>query len=299
MELKGIKLISGFALNSNQPLDSRAIVSSISELSSLVTEDIAYIGMIVYVNSNDDKKGLYVYNGESWKPVATSASQGDIEIPEVDLTGYATEQYVKDEIAKIDYLPISGGNVNGSLSAYNFSTDGTVSANEVSAFMFKSDNTEAALQVGHSNEVSFGSNGDTIYLGYENRLGTSGAVSKYNFGCSNGQAGAMGGTIYCGEVYVDNGTTKVAREHSHPYLKTDTSGEQGVLGVINAAGFKGNSFSSKTKGTDGACIVANTSGTALLYGASAATAAYEIATKKDIQDLIEIDSTGTKLIINI
>jgi hypothetical protein len=65
MELKGIKLISGFALNSNQPLDSRAIVSSISELSSLVTEDIAYIGMIVYVNSDDDKKGLYVYNGES------------------------------------------------------------------------------------------------------------------------------------------------------------------------------------------------------------------------------------------
>jgi hypothetical protein len=35
--------------------------------------------------------------------VATSTTTGDIEIPEVDLTGYATEQYVKDEIAKIDF----------------------------------------------------------------------------------------------------------------------------------------------------------------------------------------------------
>jgi hypothetical protein len=35
--------------------------------------------------------------------VATSTTTGDIEIPEVDLTGYATEQYVKDEISKIDF----------------------------------------------------------------------------------------------------------------------------------------------------------------------------------------------------
>lgn len=139
MELKGIKLISGFALNSNQPLDSRAIVSSISELSSLVTEDIAYVGMIVYVNSDDDKKGLYVYNGESWKPVATSSSIGDIsldgyatkdyvndaianiDIPKVDLSDYAkkSELFSKDYndlINKPDYLPLSGGNLTGALT---------------------------------------------------------------------------------------------------------------------------------------------------------------------------------------
>lgn len=97
--LDGISIISGFALNSPAPMDSRTIVSNLAELDP----DYIYTGLVVYVNSQDDTKGLYVYNGESWKPVATSTTTGDIEIPEVDLTGYATEQYVKDEIAKIDF----------------------------------------------------------------------------------------------------------------------------------------------------------------------------------------------------
>jgi hypothetical protein len=190
--------------------------------------------------------------------------------------------------------------VTGNITANSISAN-SISSEVLKGVIFKSDDTAAALKFSDNNEINFGSNGDTLFLGYDaTRISAdNGAVGNYRFGNSTGSTGMMAGKIYCGEVYVDNGTTKVAREHSHPYLKTDTSDEQSVLGLINAAGFKGNSFSSKTKGTDGACIVANTSGTALLYGASAATAAYEIATKKDIQDLIEIDSTGTKLIINI
>jgi hypothetical protein len=59
--LDGISIISGFALNSPAPMDSRTIVSNLAELDP----DYIYTGLVVYVNSNDDTKGLYVYNGES------------------------------------------------------------------------------------------------------------------------------------------------------------------------------------------------------------------------------------------
>ena len=476
LKLNGIPKNGGFLLSNKGPIDVRTVVTEYSHLSDLISGNRGYVGMLVYVNSNDNNKGLYICesitDGGSWKPVATSSSTGDIslegyatekyvdeaieniDIPEVDLGGYSkidhTHTYkpsfsksiyhdaggthavnfltvdyssydgnkgtyfkldatcchgngvsyqfleeivagvtstgnvslainkscqqecssfdgrssyygdvfaVKDETNKKvhfyilggqwcnslytdltpigsatiegvtqhtgymsscpyatvqngekiwalgcgntchDYLPLSGGNIEGPLSARSFSTDGTVSANMLSASIFKSDETEAALQFSHSNEVNFGSNGDTIYLGYQNRLSTTGAVSKYNFGCSNGDSGARGGTIYCGDVYVDNGTTKVSREHSHPYLKTDTSGEQSVLGVINAAGFKGNSFSSPSKGTSGPCLTTSENG--IYYGKTAATATSEIATKADIESLIEISDDGKTLTINI
>lgn len=102
LTISGIEKLGPYCPPFKRPLDARLLVTEYNHLTDLVSDYGAYPGMIVYVNSTDDKKGLYVYNGESWKPVATSASQGDIEIPEVDLTGYATESYVNEAINNID-----------------------------------------------------------------------------------------------------------------------------------------------------------------------------------------------------
>ena len=65
MDLNGIKLISGFALKSKQPLDARAVAASKNDIINNLT-DIAYDGMIVYAAN---EKEYYKYNpDEGWKP---------------------------------------------------------------------------------------------------------------------------------------------------------------------------------------------------------------------------------------
>ncbi len=64
MSLTGIKLISGFALESGQPLDARITVSTEADRDALSTDGIAYPGMIVYV---EEKSSHYTYDGASWK----------------------------------------------------------------------------------------------------------------------------------------------------------------------------------------------------------------------------------------
>ena len=56
MQINGISILSGFALNSKKPLDSRTVVDNYSNLSELVNAGAAYVGMMVYVNSTDEQK---------------------------------------------------------------------------------------------------------------------------------------------------------------------------------------------------------------------------------------------------
>ena len=72
------------------------------------------------------------------------------------------------------------------------------------ATSFKSDGSVAAMSITNGNEMSFASSSDTMYIGYNNRLGSTNKVSKYHFGCHDG-TNISKGTIYCGSV-VENGT---------------------------------------------------------------------------------------------
>ena len=87
----------------------------------------------------------------------------------------------------------------------------------VTAPQFKSDNTEAGMYFGENNELDFGSNSNVLYIGYRNRLNTSGTISNYYFGNGTGPDGQTAGKIYCGELF-ENGTTL-----STKYVTTGTT----------------------------------------------------------------------------
>ena len=79
-------------------------------------------------------------------------------------------------------------------------------------------NGTVGIKVSDSNEVSFMSNSNYIYFGYDNRMGSSVAVDTYKFGKHSGSANSVSGTIECGTV-IEGGTAlsrKYARiSHSH------------------------------------------------------------------------------------
>lgn len=102
LDLSGISKLGGYLLSNEGPLDVRTVVTEKAHLTELVTGRIAYPGMIVYVNSADADKGLYVCDSNTgdgvWKPIPTHTAVGDIVLP--SLTGYAKEVYVDSKIAE-------------------------------------------------------------------------------------------------------------------------------------------------------------------------------------------------------
>ena len=64
MNLSGLKLMAGFALESSQPIDARIVVANTTERDELVTSNVVYPGMVVYVEA--DKKH-YAYVDNNWK----------------------------------------------------------------------------------------------------------------------------------------------------------------------------------------------------------------------------------------
>jgi hypothetical protein len=60
LKLNGIPKINSFLISKELPLDARSVVTSYAHLSELVTTGVAYTGMLVYVNSADKTKGLYI-----------------------------------------------------------------------------------------------------------------------------------------------------------------------------------------------------------------------------------------------
>ena len=83
MSINGMNIQMGFALKSPQPLDARDVVTSKTELDNFVTAGVAYVGMVVYVESNDEDKGLYLCESidndrGTWVPVGDGASGGSL-----------------------------------------------------------------------------------------------------------------------------------------------------------------------------------------------------------------------------
>ena len=86
MEISGINVLGGFALKSSQPLDARSVVDQYEDLAWLISSGNAYQGMIVYVNSTGEDKGLYV---------CKSIDDGTLELVGV---GATIDAYTKGEI---------------------------------------------------------------------------------------------------------------------------------------------------------------------------------------------------------
>lgn len=93
-------------------------------------------------------------------------------------------------------------------------------SNKIIAPQFKSDATEAGMYFGQNNELCFGSNSNILYIGYQNRLNTSGTIDTYYFGKHNGSTGQTSGKIYCGELY--QGGNKVANKSDIPTVNNAT-----------------------------------------------------------------------------
>ena len=74
---KGIKLSSGFSLGAKSPLDTREVVKDISERDALITSNIAYEGMIVYVKTEKKHYKLVDLTTPEWKELG-SGSGGDL-----------------------------------------------------------------------------------------------------------------------------------------------------------------------------------------------------------------------------
>ena len=74
---KGIKLSSGFSLGAKSPLDTREVVEDISERDALITSNIAYEGMIVYVKTEKKHYKLVNLTTPKWEELG-SGSGGDL-----------------------------------------------------------------------------------------------------------------------------------------------------------------------------------------------------------------------------
>lgn len=66
LQLSGISVASGFALQGVKPLDVREILDTLSDRDELVTLGMCPEGFRIYVK---ETKKLYVYNGTSWNVV--------------------------------------------------------------------------------------------------------------------------------------------------------------------------------------------------------------------------------------
>lgn len=99
LDLSGISKLGGYLLLNEGPLDVRTVVTEGAHLTELVTSRIAYPGMIVYVNSNDTDKGLYVCESNTgegaWQPIPV----GDMELPSLD--DYAKIDDVAGQISSV------------------------------------------------------------------------------------------------------------------------------------------------------------------------------------------------------
>lgn len=114
---KGIKITTGFDLGAKAPLDHRSVVATIAERDALITKNIAYAGMIVFVE--EDKK-TYQYDGATWAAFADAAEvagsaaelQAEVDVLKGKVGDAAVEQhYEKCEASVEGALEVVADNV--------------------------------------------------------------------------------------------------------------------------------------------------------------------------------------------
>ena len=109
---KGISLSSAFDLQTDLPLDSRAVVPNASGLQALIDNNAVYAGMIVY---QEDVKKNFQFKENKWEELSlTNAVWENIQNTPTTLSGYGiTDAYTKDEINNKfeNFNPEVGGTV--------------------------------------------------------------------------------------------------------------------------------------------------------------------------------------------
>lgn len=110
-------------------------------------------------------------------------------------TGYSTNWYIQA------YQDQFGFGTSWATAFRSDKNGNVTSAGYVKGSNFRADDTAACIRPSDSNEISIGSNANYIYIGYDNRTGSSGVVNTYNFGRSNGTDGATDGDIVCGSTH--------------------------------------------------------------------------------------------------
>ena len=122
----------------------------------------------------------------------------------------------------------SGANLTIHKNGGGATLQGTLSVtSDIVATKLRGDSSIASLRPSDNNEVNFGSNSNYIYFGYENRIGSAGAVSIYKFGCHSGAANATNGTIECGTVTTKNISASDLISSSKGFQVTQTDGVAG------------------------------------------------------------------------
>lgn len=104
------------------------------------------------------------------------------------------------------------------------------------------------IMASDSNEISFKSNANVLFFGYDNRMGSAVPVDTYNFGTHTGTAGATKGKIVCGEV-VENGASLATKYALKSEIPTDylpksggtVTGELGISGKVTQGNPSGDS----------------------------------------------------------
>ena len=155
LDLSGISKLGGYLLSNEGPLDVRTVVTEKAHLTELVKGRIAYPGMIVYVNSGDADKGLYVCdsntaNGE-WRPITTTDTTYSLSAPKSKSDGNVTIVLKAGDTTQ-DSIKIKGAgaatvtsNTSGEIviSSTNTITDAISSKNIVANSTTALDNTSA------------------------------------------------------------------------------------------------------------------------------------------------------------
>lgn len=201
--------------------ESLATYETKTDATSKYNEAIAYTNSgVMAANGYTDNKIAALINSapttlDTLGEIAT-AMQNNADVVTALNTAVGTKANASDFVAHAQ-SKTNPHNVTASQVGALSTQGGTLSGTLV-APVYKSDTTHAAIKPSDSNEVNFGSNADYIYFGYENRIGSAGAVSTYNFGTHSGAGGARNGKIVCGEVIEDGAslTDKYAyKSHSH------------------------------------------------------------------------------------
>ena len=81
---KGIKLSSGFSLGAKSPLDTREVVEDISERDALITSNIAYEGMIVYVKTEKKHYKLVDLTTPKWEELGSGSGSDLSDYQKID-----------------------------------------------------------------------------------------------------------------------------------------------------------------------------------------------------------------------
>ena len=120
---KGIKITTGFDLGAKAPLDHRSVVATIAERDALVTGNLAYAGMIVFVE--EDKK-TYQYDGAAWAAFADAADVSDSAVELGELKNKVGDAAVEQ------HYELCNADVEGALEVVaDGAVDGQVNAADV------------------------------------------------------------------------------------------------------------------------------------------------------------------------